>query len=110
MEKDKEPVYQPQDLTIGASSRPLDMNILVVDPNPPNLILSFLKTLTLEDSREPFVLPIIDDTDLDLSDLGLEEVFMTNTESKVEEEDDVLRPKKPPSPPPPIFPLPPFIP
>ena len=110
MEKDKEPVYQPQDLTIGASSRPLDMNILVVDPNPPNLILSFLKTLTLEDSREPFVLPIIDDTDLDLFDLGLEEVFMTNTESKVEEEDDVLRPKKPPPPPPPIFPPPPFVP
>ena len=110
MEKDKEPVYQPQDLTIGASSRPLDMNILVVDPNPPNLILSFLKTLTLEDSREPFVLPIIDDTDLDLSDLGLEEVFMTNIERKVEEEDDVLHLKKPPPPPPPIFPPPPFVP
>jgi len=55
------------------------------------------------------VLPIIDDTDLDLSDLGLEEVFMTNTEPKVEEEDDVLRPKKPPSPPPPILPPPPFV-
>ena len=79
MKKDKELVYQPLDPTIGASSRPLDMNILVVDPNPPNLILSFLKTLTLEDSRKPFVLLIIDDSDLDLSDLGLEEVFITNT-------------------------------
>ena len=110
MKKDKEPLYQLPNPTIGASSRPLDMNMLAVDPNPPNPISSFLKTLTLEDSREPFVLPIIDDTNLDLSDLGLEEVFMTNIEPKVGEEDDVLRPKKPPSPPPPIFPLPPFIP
>ena len=31
---------------------------------------------------------------------------MTNNEPKVEEEDNVLRPKNPPSPPPPIFPLP----
>ena len=61
---------------------------------------------TLNDSREPFVLPIIEDSDLDLSDLGLEEVFMTNNEPKEEEEDDVLRPP----PPPPIFPPPPFIP
>ena len=61
--------------------------MLVVDPNPPNPISSFLKTLTLKDSREPFVLPIIEDSDLDLSDLGLEEVFMTNNEPKVEEED-----------------------
>ena len=29
---------------------------------------------------------------------------MANNEPKVEEEDDVLRPKNPPSPPPPIFP------
>ena len=50
------------------------------------------------------MLLIIEDSDLDLSDLGLEEVFMTNNEPKVEEEDDVLRPKNPPSPPPPIFP------
>ena len=49
--------------------------MLAVDPDPTNLISSFLKTLTLEDSREPFVLPIIDDTNLDLSDLGLEEVL-----------------------------------
>ena len=41
------------------------------------------------------MLPIIEDSNLDLSDLGLEEVFMANNEPKVEEEDDVLRPKKP---------------
>ena len=56
------------------------------------------------------MLPIIEDSDLDLSDLGLEEVFMTNNEPKVEEEDDVLHPKNPPPPPPPIFSPPPFIP
>ena len=71
MKKDKEPVYQPPYPTVGASSRPPNMNMLAVDPDPPNSISSFLKTLTLEDSREPFVLPIIDDTDLDLFDLGL---------------------------------------
>ena len=102
IKKDKEPLYQPPNPTVGTSSKPPDINMLVVDPDPTNLISSFLKTLTLEDSREPFVLPIIDDTNLDLSDLGLEEVFMTNTESKVEEEDDVLRPKKPSSTPPPF--------
>ena len=53
---------------------------------------------------------VIEDSDLDLSDLGLEEVFMTNNEPKVEEKDDVLRPENPPSLPPPIFPPPPFIP
>ena len=112
IEKDKESLYQPPDLTIGTSSRPPNMNMLTVDPDPPNPISSFLKTLTLEDSREPFVLPIIDDTNLDLSNLGLEEAFMANNEPKVEEEDDVLHPKKrpPPPPPPPIFPPPPFIP
>ena len=108
MKKDKEPIYQSPDPIVGASSRPPDMNMLVVDPDPPNPISSFLRTLTLNDSREPLVLPIIEDTDLDLSDLGLEEVFMANDDPKVEE-DDVLRPKKPPSPPP-IFPPPPFIP
>ena len=56
------------------------------------------------------MLPVIEDYDLDLSDLGLEEVFMTTNEPKVEEEEDVLRPKNPPSPPPPIFSPPPFIP
>ena len=54
--------------------------MLAVDPDPPNPISSFLRTLTLNDSREPLVLPIIEDTNLDLSDLGLEEVFMTNDE------------------------------
>ena len=54
--------------------------MLAVDPDPPNPISSFLRTLTLNDSREPLVLSIIEDTDLDLSDLGLEEVFMTNDE------------------------------
>ncbi|KAK4583122.1 hypothetical protein RGQ29_026064 [Quercus rubra] len=110
MKKDKEPLYQLPDPTIGASSRPPDMNMLTVDLDLPNPISSFLKTLTLNDSRDPFVLPVIKDSDLDLSDLGLEEVFMTNNEPKVEEEDDVLRPENPPSPPPPIFPLPPLIP
>jgi len=108
MKKDKEPLYQPPDPTIGASSKPPDMNMLTVDLNPPNPISSFLKTLTLEDSKEPFVLPIIEDTDLDLSDLGLEEVFMVDIEPKVEK-DDVFHPKQPP-PPSPIVPPPPFIP
>ena len=109
MKKDKEQVYQSPDPTIGASSRPQDMNMLAVDPNPPNPISSFLKALTLNDSREPLVLLVIEDSDLELSILGPEEVFMANNEPKVEEEDDVLCPKKPPSPPPPIFPPPPFI-
>ena len=71
--------------------------MLTVDPDPPNPISSFLKTLTLNDSRDPFVIPVIEDSDLDLSDLGLEEVFMTSNEPKVEEEDDVLRPENLPS-------------
>ena len=37
-DKDKEPVYQLPNPTIGASSRPPDMNMLTVDPNPPNPI------------------------------------------------------------------------
>ena len=45
------------------------------------------------------MLPIIDDIDLDLSDLGLEEVFLADNQPKVEE-DDVLCPKQPPPPPP----------
>ena len=53
------------------------------------------------------MLSVIEDSDLDLSVLGLKEVFMTNNEPKVEKEDDVLRPKNPPPPPPPIFPPPP---
>ena len=74
--------------------------MLTVDPDLPNPISSFLKTLTLNDPREPFMLLVIEDFDLDLSDLGLKEVFMTNNKPKVEEEDDVLRPKNPLSPPP----------
>ena len=46
------------------------------------------------------MLLVIEDSDLDLSNLGLEEVFMTNNKPKVEEEDDVLCPKNPLSPPP----------
>ena len=55
------------------------MNLLTIDPDPPNPISLFLRTLTLEDPKEPFVLPIIEDSDLDLSGLGLEEIFMTNS-------------------------------
>ena len=83
------------------------MNMLAMNPDPPNPISSFIKTLTLGDPKEPFVLPIVEDSDLELSDLGLEEVFMTNP--KEEEEDDVLHPQRPPSPPP-IFSPPPFVP
>ncbi|KAL4599363.1 hypothetical protein ACB092_11G121300 [Castanea dentata] len=107
IKKDKESLYQPPDPTIGASSRPSDMNMLAINSNPPNPISSFLRTLTLQESTKRFVLPVIDDTDLDLSDLELDEVFMTD--SKVEEEEDVFHPKQPP-PPPLIFPPPPFIP
>ena len=77
--------------------------LIIKDPDPPNPISSFLRTLTLEDPKEPFVLPIVEDIDLDLSDLGLEEVFMTDPKEK--EEDDVLRPQRPPSPPPIFSPL-----
>jgi len=52
------------------------MNMLTIDPDPLNPISSFLKAITLEDSNNPPVLPIIVDTDLDLSDLGLEGIFM----------------------------------
>ena len=78
------------------------MNMLALDPDPPNPISSFLKNLTLEDPREPFVLLVIDVIDLDLSDLGLEEVFMIDNQTTVKE-DDVLR-SKPPLLPQPIFP------
>nr|POE50500.1 hypothetical protein CFP56_76734 [Quercus suber] len=110
IKKDKEPLYQPPNPTVHAFSRPPDMNMLAVDPDTPNPIASFLKTLTLDNSRELFAFPIIEDFELDLSNLGLEEVFMTNTEPKVEEEDDVLCPKRPLPPPPPIFPPPPLVP
>ena len=52
------------------------MNMLTINPDPPNPISSFLKVITLEDSNTPIVLPIIVDTDLDLFDLGLEGIFM----------------------------------
>ena len=42
MKKDKEQIYQLPDPTIGAFSRPPDMNVLTVDPNLPNPILSCL--------------------------------------------------------------------
>ena len=105
---DKEPLYQPPDPTIGASSKPPNMNMLAVDPDPPNPNSSFLKNLTLENPREHFVLPVVDVTDLDLSHLGLEEVFMVDNQPIVEE-DDVLRPKSPP-PLSPILPPPHFVP
>jgi len=82
--------------------------MLAIDPDPPNPISSFLKSLTLENLRDPIVLLVIDATNLDLFDLGLEGVFITNDQPTVEE-DNVLRPKPPP-PPPSIFPPPPFVP
>ena len=42
--KDKEPLYQPPDPIIGASSKPLDMNMLAIDPDSPNPISSFSET------------------------------------------------------------------
>ena len=82
--------------------------MLAVDLDPLNPISSFLKNLTLESPRESFVFPVIDTTELDLSNLGLEEVFMIDDQPTVEE-DDVLHPKLAP-PPLPIFPPPPFFP
>ena len=46
--------------------------MLAVNPDPPNPISSFLKNLTLEDPRDPFMLLVIDATNLDLSNLGQE--------------------------------------
>ena len=54
------------------------MNMLAMDPEPPNLIPSFLKNRTLENLRVPFVLSVIDTIELDQFDLGLEEVFMAD--------------------------------
>lgn len=83
------------------------MNILAINPDPPNPISSFLKTFTLDDSNPSLVLPVIIDTDLDLSELGLGEVFMHQLDGEpTVEEDDVLHP----SPPPPIFPPPHLVP
>ena len=73
--------------------------MLTIDPNPPNPISSFLKAITLEDSNNPPVLPIIADTDLDLSDLGLNQIFMYQQDDQpTVEEDDVLHPPPPPPP------------
>ena len=81
--------------------------MLTIDPDPPNPISFFLKAITLEDSNSPPVLPIIVDTNLGLSDLGLEGIFMyQHDDQPTVEEDDVLHP----SPSPPIFPPPPFVP
>ena len=83
------------------------MNMLTIDPNPPNPISSFLKAITLDDSNNPPVLPIIANTDLDLSDLCLDGIFMYQQDDQpTVEEDDVLHPP----PPPPIFPPPRFVP
>ena len=104
---DKYPLSQHSDPIVGASSKPPDMNTLTIDPNPPNSISSFLKDITLEDSNNPPVLPIIANTDLDLSNLGLDRIFMYQQDDQpTVEEDDVLHPP----PPPPIFPPPPFVP
>ena len=83
------------------------MDILTTNLDPPNPISYFLKAITLEDSNNPTVLPIIADTNLDLSDLGLDGIFMYQQDDQpIVEEDDVLHPL----PPPPIFPPPPFVP
>ena len=52
------------------------MNMLTIDPDPPNPISSFLKTITLDYSNNPPVLPIIANTNLDLSGLSLDGIFM----------------------------------
>lgn len=86
--------------------------MLAVDPDLPNLISSILKNLTLENPRDPYVLLVIDAIDLDLSNLGLEEVFMIDDQPTIEENDVLyLKPPPPPSPPPPpIFPPPSLVP
>ena len=104
---DKYPLSQHSDPIVGASSKPPDMNMLTIDLDPPNPISSFLKAITLEDSYNPPVLPIITDTNLNLSDLGLEGIFMYQQDDQpTVEEDDVLHPPPPPL----IFPPPPFVP
>ena len=68
------------------------MNMLTIDPNPPNPISSFLKAITLDDSNNPPVLPIITNIDLDLSDLCLDGIFMYQQDDQpTVEEDDVDR-------------------
>ena len=72
-------------MRLEGDSCPLVSLILVVvsiRPDPPNPILSFLKTLTLKDSKSLYALLIIANIDLDLSNLGLEEVFMHQPEDQ----------------------------
>ena len=84
---------QPSDPIVGASSKPPDINMLTIDLDPPKPISSFLKAITLEDSNNPLVLPIIADTDLDLFDLSLEGRFMYQQDDQATvEEDDIFRP------------------
>ena len=72
--------------------------MLSINLDPPILISSFLKAITIEDSNTPPVLLIITNTDLDLSDLGLDGIFMYQQDDQpIVEEDDVLHP------PPPLF-------
>ena len=75
---DKYPLSQPLDPIIGASLKPPYMNMLTIDPDPPNPISSFLKAITLKDSNNPLMLPIIAKTNLDLSNLGLEGILCIN--------------------------------
>ena len=85
--------------------------MLAIDLDPLNPISSFLKTLNLEDSRSISVLSVITDTNLDLSDLGLEEVFMHRPENQPTIKKMMSSPPPPPLPPPlPIFLPPPFVP
>ena len=84
--------------------------MLAIDLDPLNPISSFLKTLNLEDSRSISVLSVIADTNLDLTDLGLEEVFMHQPENQPTIK-KMMSPPPPPLPPPlPIFLPPPFVP
>ena len=72
--------------------------MLSINLDPSILISSFLKAITIEDSNTLSVLLIIANTDLDLSDLGLDGIFMYQQDDQpIVEEDDVLHP------PPPLF-------
>ena len=68
-----------------------------MDLDPLNPISSFLKTLNLEDSRSISVLSVIADTNLDLSNLGLEEVFMHQPENQPTIKKMMSSPPPPPS-------------
>ena len=70
--------------------------MLSINLDPPILISSFLKAITIEDSNTLSVLLIIANTDLDLSDLGLDGIFMYQQDDQpIVEEDDVLHPPPP---------------